>query len=532
MEIEAKLESTVIPPATTNTNHLLVKIKTPSANPGQRHPLVIGLAIDKSWSMKGDKIDSTLEAASALVNWLTRNDYLCVVAYSADVQIVQSMTQLKDKLSVIDKIRSVKVATSTNLSGGWLQALKIIENSNVPNAYKRVILLTDGQATLGVKDQEQFNKIASDHHARGISTTTIGFGTDFNEASLRDISVSGGGNFYFVSSPEEASGIFFREFGEIGSLYGQALELKLKFSPGVRLMEMFNDYPYSTESDGTVSIQAGDIRADDLRNIVLALEVNSAHPEMKPDNLVSIQASYYNLLDNMKLQNIQANASARIAVELTAQPDPEVVIERLIYSSAKSAIKAARHLQEGDAETAKTLIANAIERLEGHIPFAPETLQPVLNRLRNTSAKIKTNTQLAGKHVMAMGSDIYSRTEIIDTGGVETHDRIFEYRAQGDIDLYKCPDLKTMVQSQMKEGFKFIIFDLSDTKFIDSSGIGAFIQISGWLRKRGGEFVVSNTVDTVRKVFEVTRLENHIRLANSMEEARDIIDSIIQSLRR
>ncbi|MCB1177468.1 MAG: STAS domain-containing protein, partial [Leptospiraceae bacterium] len=115
---------------------------------------------------------------------------------------------------------------------------------------------------------------------------------------------------------------------------------------------------------------------------------------------------------------------------------------------------------------------------------------------------------------------------------VETHDRIFEYKINGDVDLYKCPDLKALVQAQMKEGYKFIVFDLEQTKFIDSSGIGAFIQISGWLRRRGGELVVANIADSVRKVFEVTRLENHIRLARSMPEANDIINSIIQSLQR
>ncbi|MEN9319153.1 MAG: hypothetical protein RLZZ309_140, partial [Bacteroidota bacterium] len=45
---------------------------------------------------------------------------------------------------------------------------------------------------------------------------------------------------------------------------------------------------------------------------------------------------------------------------------------------------------------------------------------------------------------------------------------------------------------------------------------GAFIQIVGWLRKRGGEFIVTNIVDSVRKVFTITRLENHIRVATSM----------------
>ncbi|MDX1958686.1 MAG: anti-sigma factor antagonist [Leptospiraceae bacterium] len=530
MELEAKLESNGIVKSGSHINHLLIKMKTPPANTDQqRQPLVIGLVIDKSWSMKGDKIESTIEAACSLVNWLTRNDYICVIAYSADVQIVQPLTQLKDKLSVIDKIKAIQVGTSTNLSGGWLQALKIIESSQIPNAYKRIILLTDGQATIGIKEPSQFNQIAKDHSGRGISTTTIGFGADFNESSLRDIALSGGGNFYFVSSPEEASGIFFREFGDIGSLYAQAVEVKLRLTPGVRMLEMFNDHPVDVNDDGTVNIQAGDIRSDDLRSIVISLEVNS---DINPDlnNFIDVNLSYYNLMDNMKLNTATKKITAQY-VDREILPDNEVVIERLIYSSAKTLIKVARLLGDGETDTARTLLTTAIDRLEDNLKLSPEQLNPVLTRLKNMTLKLKENASLAGKHIMAMGTDIYSRVEIIDSG-VETHDKIFEYKINGDIDLYRCPDIKAVVQAQMKDGYKFIIFDLIDTRFIDSSGIGTFIQISSWLRRRGGEFIVVNIVDTVKKVFEVTRLENHIRVASSISEARDIIETIIISLRR
>jgi len=146
--------------------------------------------------------------------------------------------------------------------------------------------------------------------------------------------------------------------------------------------------------------------------------------------------------------------------------------------------------------------------------------------------KLKENVYTASKHFMATGTDIFNRAEIIDTGGIETHNRIFEYPTYGDIDLYKCPDLKTMVQNQMKDGFKYVIFDLKETKFIDSSGIGALIQISGWLRRRGGELVVCNILESVKKVFEVTRLENHIRVSESNDEARNIIQTIIDATQR
>ncbi len=64
------------------------------------------------------------------------------------------------------------------MSGGWLSTLKAVANAKIPNAYKRVILLTDGNPTLGIKDQESLVQIAKDHAAAGISTTTIGVGND------------------------------------------------------------------------------------------------------------------------------------------------------------------------------------------------------------------------------------------------------------------------------------------------------------------------------------------------------------------
>ncbi|HMY66863.1 MAG TPA: VWA domain-containing protein, partial [Leptospiraceae bacterium] len=61
MELEAKLESPQFQKHSSQINHLLIKMKTPPAvSTEQRQPLVIGLAIDKSWSMKGDKIEATI----------------------------------------------------------------------------------------------------------------------------------------------------------------------------------------------------------------------------------------------------------------------------------------------------------------------------------------------------------------------------------------------------------------------------------------------------------------------------------------
>lgn len=446
MELEAKLEKRTIKPGQKEKNHLLLRIKTPPPPTIiNRQPLVIGLAIDKSWSMKGEKISATLDAAESLINWLTRHDYISIIAYSADVQMVQPLIQLKDKSAVIDKLHSIQVATSTNLSGGWLQALRAIESADVPNSYKRVILLTDGQATMGIKEQSQFNQIAADHFSRGISTTTIGFGEDFNEHSLREIALAGGGNFYYIQSPEQTNEIFFKEFGDIGALYGQALEIKLKMAPGVKMLELLHDMPVQKVSDDTITIQPGDIRSDDVRNIILGLEV-SANSEVYETSLVSAELSYYNLFEKMKFDKVSASVFIRESEEEPA-PDKDVVVERLVATSARTIMRAARLIQDNELTHARDSLQGIISKVESSVALSPELLKPLLSRLKVMENKLKENTGNTSKHFIMAGSEIQSRIDLVDLSGIDLHDSIFEYKTIGDIDLYKCPDIKTIVKS-------------------------------------------------------------------------------------
>lgn len=529
MQLEAKLEKQNIVPGLRQVNYLLVKLKTPPmAVSPTRQPLVIGLAIDKSWSMKGEKMEATIEAASAMVNWLTRYDYLTVIAYSADVQIVLPLVQLNDKISVIDKISSIKVGTSTNLSGGWLQALRTIESANISNSYKRVILLTDGQATIGIQDPDQFNQIASDHLSRGISTTTIGFGEDINEEVLRKISLSGGGNFYYVENPEHTSEIFFKEFGDIGALYAQGIELKLKFNEGIKIKELLNDSPHQiSKADNTLTIQPGDIRCDDTRGLIVAVEIDGNRD--LPENICSIDLSYYNLLENMQLEKLSHSLPLKKG-DIESSSDSEVVVERLIASAARTMINVSKLINDKEMTAAKDILMAMIEKVQGSLALSPEMLNPVMVRLKSMELKLKENLSNVSKHFMAAGSNMYKSPEVIDLANIDVHNKIFEYKVPGDIDLYKCPEIKSMVQNQLNSGYRFIIFDLSNTRHIDSSGIGAFIQIVGWLRRRGGEFIVTELTDGVKKIFALTRLENHIRVASTLEEANKIIQVLIDSL--
>ena len=509
--------------------HLLLQLETPPVSDSpSRRPLVVGLAIDKSKSMYGEKISSTLEAASALVNWLTRHDHLAIVAYDSTVEVVQPLTPLTDKFSVIKKLENIHVGTSTNLSGGWLQALRSVEEADVENAFRRVILLTDGMANTGVVSTPELVGIARDHYQRGISTTTIGFGRDFSENLLREVAREGGGNFYFIEGPEQAHEVFFKEFGDIAALFGQGLEIKVRTAPGVTVQEILNDVPHAFEEEDLLVLRPGDLRSDDLRNIVMVLEVEGKIAS-ESQALVTSELSFYNLMEGSKLEK----HDAAIAVNYKPKPstgfNKSVRLEALIAASGRAMIEASRISSEKDLSAARDVLVRMIKRLEENVGLDSNSIKSMIRRLKEMERNLEENLNIARKHLMAGGAEVMSRagSEHYFVGNV--HDRIQEQQLSGQLDLYKCPELKSEIKRQIDNGYRFIIFDLTDLNYVDSSGIGTLIQISNWMKKRGGLMVLVNTQGSVEKIFQISKLDEFFVFKDSISEARMFIQELINT---
>lgn len=511
--------------------HLLVQIETPPVSESsQRQPLVVGLAIDKSKSMYGEKISSTLEAAASLVNWLTRHDHLAIIAYDSQVEVVQPLIPLTDKFSVVKKLDNIHVGTSTNLSGGWLQALRSVEDADVPNAYRRVILLTDGMANTGVVSTSELVKIAADHYQRGISTTTIGFGRDFSENLLREISRAGGGNFYFIEGPEQAHEVFFKEFGDIAALFGQGLEIRMKTAPGVAVKELLNDVPHTFEESGELILRPGDLRSDDLRNIVLVLEINGEVAAGNVGPFLTAELSFYNMLEGSRMEKYDANVSVEFKPKTSGNFSKQVRLESLLAASGRAMIEASRIASEKDLSAARDILSRTIRRLEQNVDIEPATLKRMMRRLEDMERNLEENLNLTRKHLMAGGAELSGRSYSQDVHFAgQVHDRILEMPLSGQLDLYRCPDLKSEIKRHIDNGYRYLVFDLTDLGYIDSSGIGTLIQISNWMKKRGGVMILVNTQGSVEKIFQMSKLDEFFVFKDSGTEARAFLEELIKA---
>lgn len=75
-----------------------------------------------------------------------------------------------------------------------------------------------------------------------------------------------------------------------------------------------------------------------------------------------------------------------------------------------------------------------------------------------------------------------------------------------DLNASNAVTVRDAVRGSLVPAVQNVDFDLSVTRFVDSSGLGALISIHKTMMARGGTVRVLNPTATVEQVLEVTRL--------------------------
>jgi Ca-activated chloride channel family protein len=126
----------------------LLELRAPSApTDAARMPLDLALVIDRSGSMCGEPLEAVKASVLQLLRVLGPDDRCAVVSFDDTVELALPLGH-HDVDEATPLINAITDGGSTNLSGGWLKGLEVLEAGR-PEAVRRVVLLTDGAATPG-----------------------------------------------------------------------------------------------------------------------------------------------------------------------------------------------------------------------------------------------------------------------------------------------------------------------------------------------------------------------------------------------
>src|SRR4029077_17308017 len=104
---------------------------------------------------------------------------------------------------------------TTNLYDGLALGSQQVLMSNESNRATRLVVLTDGDPTAGIKDFSALVAHAGEIKNRGVTITFLGFGPDYNEELLAAMAKRAGGNYYYIPRPELIPEVFRMELDKL-----------------------------------------------------------------------------------------------------------------------------------------------------------------------------------------------------------------------------------------------------------------------------------------------------------------------------
>ena len=365
MEPSVRFDRTVLAVESDGIVHLLVELQAPEAPASERPPLDVVLVIDKSGSMSGEPLDAVKSAVAHMLRIAGATDRIGVVAFDNSVELVLPL-DTHDTDAAIARVQSVREGGMTNLSGGWLKGIEMLEASARPEALRRVVLLTDGQANVGETNTDRLAGMAGAARSRNITTTTIGFGDQFDEQLLSLIADTGAGNDYWCAGPDHAPQIFNDEFEGLASTVAQNVSIELRPADTIVDYGVLNEFPM-TAVPGGVQVALGDAYGNERRRLVAKLVL----PEVRAEGAFPLGEAivrWATVGDDIELHTV----TIPLAIGVSSDPDaideaadPEVIEHVNVLRAAEERKKAQERIDAGDWKGASLSLESAAMLLEG-----------------------------------------------------------------------------------------------------------------------------------------------------------------------
>ena len=367
MQADYVLDYDVVAAARENQVYLLARIKAgPPPADQQRRPLNIGVVLDRSGSMGGDKIMYVKKATQFLIKHLGASDTFSLTIYDDKVEVLVKPEPPNHKDRLNQTIDSITARNMTNLSGGWLQGCQLVEQSKAEGQVDRVILLSDGLANQGITDPNRLKALARQKREEGITTTCMGVGMDFNEDLLAAMAAEGGGAFYFIDDPDQAPAIFSEELTDLLSVVGQNLVITLIPTGDVRMVRQLNNYPVE-KGGGEIAFRMGDIFADEIKSLAIELTI-PAMAELGQVQVATLRFDYDELVeDTVTHRTVELPIMINIVSEAEAEGrvlNDEAAEPVLLLKAAQAREEAVKRADQGEYDQAKEILTGIADEME------------------------------------------------------------------------------------------------------------------------------------------------------------------------
>lgn len=237
----------------------------------ERAPVDLALVLDRSGSMGGGKWPHARDAALAAIGRLGSRDRVALVTFDDQIDIPLPLTPVTadTRRQAASALEGIGPRGMTNLGEAWLTGCGLIGRDGTAERLHRCLLLTDGQANVGLTHPVELAGHAGSLLRLGVRTSTFGLGDDYNEELLGQMADAGGGACHDIAGAEGIQAAIARELGDALEVVCADTRVRLTWQADlqVRVLSTWEAQP----GPGSLLILPGDLVSEQVLDLLVEI---------------------------------------------------------------------------------------------------------------------------------------------------------------------------------------------------------------------------------------------------------------------
>lgn len=162
------------------------------------------------------KMELANEAVNLMIDELNDDDRFGMVLFDDEAYLGKPLSLIGDTdiKGIKGHILDIEARGGTNFEAGYKKGTDLFDDELLNNKEydNRIIVITDAMPNVGLSNKDDLFKYVESNSNKGIYTSFIGVGVDFNTEVIEKISNVRGANYYSISSKEQFKKILSEDF--------------------------------------------------------------------------------------------------------------------------------------------------------------------------------------------------------------------------------------------------------------------------------------------------------------------------------
>ncbi len=402
LTLNSATDRALYPENSRNQIYLEVHIGSSKQNPAPETAPApvrnIAFVLDRSGSMAGAPIQALRQAVSATLNALTDRDIVSVVLFGSEVETLIEAKR-RDQIGDLDTLLAqIEPGGGSALYDALNQGAAQLRRYAGSATLNHLVLVTDGPATKGPREADDFFRLAEVFAREGITLSTIGLSQDFNEDLLAALARIGHGHFHYVDQPGKLVDALQAEIAPLRTLAARDAVLSIEFVPDCKKVETYGWIPGELKAN-TATYHFPFVFTDQDLSVLVSAEMRDRRFAY---NVATLRLQWKSADDGAtheltKLVQISLVNDERLSRESTDSAVVRTTVNTLISEGMQQAIE---EIDKGDFRRALRALRGALQDARGlNYPLDDPQIEAKIKQLEVYLAEVQARglTQLDRK---------------------------------------------------------------------------------------------------------------------------------------